>query len=126
MSFVVGSNQWGLVEDAHSFGDKDLDGLAKKYSQGSRPWVEHPCVLEAGQASFHSGLMFHGSGANRTSEPRMSIVVNMMPGGTSYNEQGRQHALYVAFNSPDGEPGPHVHHGQVCEDPLFPRLWPAA
>ena len=125
MSFIVGSHRWGLVKGAHSFGVKDLDGLAKKYSQGGRPWVEQPCVLEAGQVSFHSGLTFHGSGPNRTGEPRLSIVVNMMPGGTTYNEQGRQHPLYVALPSPDGQSGPHVHDGRVCGDPLFPRLWPA-
>ncbi|MDP6153420.1 MAG: phytanoyl-CoA dioxygenase family protein [Phycisphaeraceae bacterium] len=125
--FARGSNQWGLRPDAHSFANRDLEGLQQKYSHdGQRQWRDTPAVLKAGQASFHSGLTFHGSAANTTSAPRLSVVVNMMPGGTTYNESGRNHGTYSTINSPDGVPGPHVKDGEPCTDPLFPRIWPPA
>jgi hypothetical protein len=47
-------------------------------------WVDEPCILRAGEVSFHHALTFHGSGANTSAETRLSVVSHMMPGGTRY------------------------------------------
>ena len=89
MCFVEGSHKWGLIKAAAGFANKDLYASEQRFSQGDRRWVEIPCILKAGQVSFHTGLTFHGSGPNRTEAPRLSIALNMMPGGTTYNKHGR-------------------------------------
>ena len=117
MRFVDGSNKWGLIKDAATFANKDLKGLAEKFSQGKREWVEAPCLLKVGQVSFHTGLTFHGSGPNRTNAPRLAIALNMMPGGTTYNKNGRDNLI-------GGQLGPYVKHGDPCLEPFFPSIWP--
>ena len=117
MCFVQGSHKWGLIKEAAGFANKDLHAAAKRFSQGDRQWVEMPCVLKAGQVSFHTGLTFHGSGPNRTEAPRLSIALNMMPGGTTYNRHGRDNLIGAQL-------GPFVKHGDLCTDPFFPRIWP--
>ena len=117
MRFIVGSHKWGLIEDAHSFVNKDLDGLAEKYSHGSnREWHEKPCVLKAGQVNFHSGLMFHGSGPNRTDTPRLSIILNMMPGAIEYSARER------AFLA--GQPWHRLQRPDRCEELFCPKIYP--
>ena len=87
---LKGSHKWGLIKDAAGFANKDLRASEKRFSQGDRRWVEDAmCTLKAGQVSFHTGLTFHGSGPNRTEAPRLSIALNMMPGGTTYNKHGQ-------------------------------------
>ncbi len=117
MRFVNGSNKWGLNKDAATFENQDLKGLEKKFGKGKKEWAETSCILKAGQVSFHTGLTFHGSGPNRTNAPRLAIVLNMMLGGTTYNRNGRNNRI-------GGQLGPNVKHGDPCEEPFFPRIWP--
>lgn len=116
MRFVVGSHRWGMIEDAHTYGNKDLESLKQHFATG-RDWVEEPCVLKSGQVSFHSGLTFHGSGPNVTNEPRLCIALNFMPDGTRYNKHGMYHQLGKIM-------GPYVRHGDLVGDPHFPLVWP--
>ena len=116
MRFIAGSHKWGLVEDAHSFAEKDLDGLATRFAQGNREWVERPCLLKAGQVSFHSGRTFHGSGPNHTDAPRLSIVLNMMPAPTSYNA--------VEINLLAGRPWHSLQRPDRSNELFHPRVWP--
>lgn len=117
MQFIKGSHTWGLFEDAYSFGHKDLDALEKKYRRDDRAWAEEPCILKAGQASFHHPLLFHGSGPNPSREPRLSFVVHMMAGDCGYKKNGRFHPNAVLL-------GPFVKDGDLFEGPLFPQIWP--
>ena len=72
---LSGSHKWGLIEGSNTFFDQDLEALAKRYAaEGKGEWLDEPCILEAGQASFHHALTFHGSGPNLTDEPRLSVV----------------------------------------------------
>ena len=117
MRFIVGSHQWGFDKDAATFTTPDLDALRQQFTHDDRQWVEHQCVLKAGQVSLHSGLTFHGSGPNLTHEPRLSIVLNMMPWGTTFNGQGRQNTIGALM-------GPFARTGDVCGEPMFPTMWP--
>src|SRR5882757_9388759 len=72
MRTIVGSHKWGLIPDADSFHDKDLEGLKGKYAKG-REWIDEPCILKAGEASIHHCLCMHGSGPNLTNDPRRAI-----------------------------------------------------
>ncbi|TVY09168.1 phytanoyl-CoA dioxygenase family protein [Paenibacillus cremeus] len=116
MSTILGSHHWGLVPDSNTFFDQDMDALKKKYTSGGREWVEEPCILKAGQASFHHALTFHGSGANRTTEPRLSIVAHLMPGGTHYKARVQRHDNIRLL-------GPRPSDGQLFEGVYFPSLY---
>ncbi|MDR6550527.1 phytanoyl-CoA dioxygenase family protein [Paenibacillus qinlingensis] len=115
MMTILGSHKWGLIPDSNTFFNQNMDELKEKYA-GGREWVEEPCILKAGQASFHHGLTFHGSGANQTNEARLSIVAHVMPGGTSYLS-GIQHHSNIRLL------GPRPYHGQPFDNVYFPTLF---
>jgi ectoine hydroxylase-related dioxygenase (phytanoyl-CoA dioxygenase family) len=118
MRTIVGSHKWGLIEGSDSFGHKDLEALSAKFaSQGGSEWLDEPCLLKAGQASFHHCLAFHGSGPNRSDQPRLSVISHMMPGDTVYRA-GRQWHPNLVFL------GPNAKDGQPFTGDYFPQLWP--
>jgi ectoine hydroxylase-related dioxygenase (phytanoyl-CoA dioxygenase family) len=120
MRTIVGSHKWGLVEESDSFGHKDLEQLAAKFAaKGAGEWLDEPCVLKAGQVSFHHCLTFHGSGPNRTDQPRLCVIAHMMPGDTVYRA-GRQWHPNLVFL------GPNAYDGQPFAGDYWPLMWSAA
>lgn len=115
MKTIVGSHKWGLIPDSNTFFNPNMEELRDKYAAG-RDWVEEPCILKAGQASFHHGLTFHGSGANTTTEPRLSVVAHLMPGGTSYRAGVQRHDNIRLL-------GPRPEQGQPFANAYFPVLF---
>lgn len=116
MMTILGSHKWGLIKDSNTFFDQDMEALKKKYAGEGREWVEEPCILKAGQASFHHALTFHGSGPNLTAAPRLSVVAHLMPGGTAYAGRVQNHSN-VRFL------GPRPRIGQPFEGEYFPLLY---
>lgn len=118
MRTIVGSHKWGLIGESDMFHTKDLEALAHKYAaEGKGEWLDEPCILKAGQASFHHALTFHGSGPNQTDQPRMSVVAHMMPGDTVY-KAGRQWHPNLTLMGPDASDGdPFV-------GDFWPQMWP--
>lgn len=117
MMTIVGSHRWGLIPDSDTFFEQDLDLLRRKYASEGRPWIEEPCILKAGQASFHHALTFHGSGPNITNEPRMSVVAHLMPKGTAYRPGVQYHANIRLL-------GPRPYAGQRFDhDDYFPMVY---
>ena len=119
MRTIVGSHKWGLLEDSNTFGHKDLDGLQARFAnqQISGDWLDEPCIMQAGQVSFHHALTLHGSGPNLTRQPRMCLISHMMPGGTTYLP-GRQWHPNLVFL------GPNAHAGQPFSGAYWPQMWP--
>jgi ectoine hydroxylase-related dioxygenase (phytanoyl-CoA dioxygenase family) len=103
-----------LVEGSNTFFEQDMNKLKAQFA--TKEWQEEPCILKAGQASFHHALTFHGSGPNYTSEPRLSIVAHLMPGNTAYRK-GIQWHPNVPFL------GPHPKEGQKFDNEFFPLLY---
>ncbi|WP_309121052.1 phytanoyl-CoA dioxygenase family protein [Paenibacillus sp.] len=114
MTTILGSHKWGEVEGSDTFFDQDMEKLRARFAR--RDWTEEPCILKAGQASFHHALTFHGSGPNRTNEPRLSVVAHLMPGHTSFRA-GRQRHDNVLFL------GPRPYDGQRFDNEYFPLLY---
>jgi ectoine hydroxylase-related dioxygenase (phytanoyl-CoA dioxygenase family) len=119
MMTILGSHKWGLIPDSDTFFDQNLDILREKYSAEGHEWIEEPCILKAGQASFHHALTFHGSGPNLTSVPRLSAVAHLMPGGTGYRARVMNHDN-VKFL------GPRPQEGQKFDNAYFPLLYSRA
>lgn len=118
MRTIVGSHKWGLIEGSDSFFDQDLEALAERFAaQGGSPWLDEPCILKAGEVSFHHALTFHGSGANRTQQPRLSLVSHLMPGDTAYRVGQPWHPNVVFL-------GPNAYDGQPFVGDYWPQLWP--
>ncbi len=118
MRTIVGSHKWGLIPESDTFGDSDLSRLAQRFSEnGQREWLDEPCILKAGEVSFHHALTFHGSGPNTSSQPRLSIIAHMMPAGTTYR-LGQQWHPNVVFLGPDPV------DGQPFVGPYWPQIWP--
>ena len=129
MRTIVGSHKWGLFRDAETFHEKDLDALKEKFSS-QHEWIDEPCVLKAGEASVHHCFTFHGSGPNLTDDPRLSIIIHYMPGGTYYlgridpyqkilpGRKGNRHANVPLL-------GPNAGPGTPFDGPCFPQVWPA-
>ncbi|WP_136605581.1 phytanoyl-CoA dioxygenase family protein [Paenibacillus dokdonensis] len=114
MRTILGSHKWGVVEGSDTFFDQDLDGLKQKFTKGE--WKDEPCILKAGQASFHHSLTFHGSGPNLSEHPRLSIVAHLMPGDTVYKKgRGRHDNVRLL--------GPQPHDGQPFNNQYFPLLY---
>lgn len=114
MMTILGSHKWGLIPDSAAFFEQDMELLKNKYSNG-RDWVEEPCIMKAGQASFHHGLTFHGSGPNHTNDPRRAIVAHVMQGGTGYRP-GQGHGNVRLL-------GPRPVEGQLFDNGFFPVLF---
>jgi ectoine hydroxylase-related dioxygenase (phytanoyl-CoA dioxygenase family) len=116
MMTILGSQKWGLVKDSDTFFDQDMGALRRKYEGQGHEWVEEPCILKAGQASFHHALTFHGSGANLTSAPRLSVVAHLMPGDTRYKARVQRHDNVKLL-------GPRPQDGQLFDNEYFPLLY---
>lgn len=116
MMTILGSHRWGLVPGSDTFFEQDMDKLRQQYAQNGKEWVEEPCVLKAGQASFHHSLTFHGSGPNHTDIPRLSIVAHLMPRRTGYRPSVQFHPNIKFL-------GPRPKLGQLFDNEYFPLLF---
>jgi hypothetical protein len=116
MRTIVGSHRWGLSGDAYTFGEQNLDELETRFRREDRRWIDEPCILKAGQVSFHNALTFHGSGPNLTHEPRLCFIVHMMPADCAVNDTGRYHPN-LDLLGPDKSPG------DLFAGPCFPKIW---
>jgi len=58
--------------------------------------------LKAGDATFHSGLTFHGAGNNQTTEMRSAMTIIYIKDGVTFNasdERNRTHTSCVGLNN---------------------------
>lgn len=84
VEMVPGSHKWGLLPESDFF-EQDLDTLQRKIEEVSgKPFEAVPMRLPAGSLSIHHCLTIHGSRPNRSPDPRVSMVVHMMPDGARY------------------------------------------
>lgn len=117
MRTLVGSHKWGLVEGSDKFYDKDLRRIRDQLVSKVDSWLDEPCVLKAGHASFHHSLCFHASETNTTDQPRMSVVGHYMPDGTTFTPTYR-YQIFLRMLGPRPTPG------MLLGDPVFPLVWP--
>jgi len=117
MRTLVGSHKWGAVANSDKFYDPNLDDQRKNFEGRIKgEWLDEPCVLKAGQASFHHSLCFHGSGPNQSPAPRMSIIGHYMPDGTTFVPTYKFQMFLRLL-------GPRPTPGQVFDGPAFPIVY---
>jgi len=116
MRTLAGSHKWGF-DPKSTIQSQDLDAFKRDCEAMGREWIDEPCIMKAGQASFHHSLTYHGSGPNLTDQPRLSVVAHLIPDGAAYRADGSWNQMTTLM-------GPHVKTGDKYGDPFFPRLWP--
>lgn len=77
MHFVPGSHTWGLLGQGDFFA-QDLDSQSRgiRVPEG-KLWEETSGALPPGGVSFHHRLTLHGSGPNRSVQPRCSLAIHL-------------------------------------------------
>ncbi len=75
MIFVRGSHRGGAVGHHDTFASDNLLSRGQEVDVEHDPADEVVAELQAGEMSLHHGLMFHGSGPNRTGERRIGLVI---------------------------------------------------
>jgi len=86
ITMVDGSHRWPDNTENLNFFSSDLDGLEKEFTTGGNPVIKTPINLAKGQVSFHNYLTIHGSGPNRTPQPRRSIAVHLQDESNRYRK----------------------------------------
>ncbi len=123
VGFVDGSNHWDVT--GLDFFSQDLDGLAQRVADQGYEMNVAPVTMRRGQVSFHHCRTVHGSGPNRSADPRRSIAIHLQPGDNHWRDHRDE----------NGEPAVHTNNRLVREvdgapdyaDPaVCPTLYPGS
>src|ERR1041384_2620361 len=80
LQYVPGSHRWGLLDKPALAGD--LMGIMNYLTpQQQKEFKPIPVETKAGEAIFHHPLTLHGSGENKSNQPRRAFVVNVIADG---------------------------------------------
>lgn len=80
MHFIRGSNQWGLHPAGSDFWGQEMETIKAKVQSLIPPdqaWEEVPALLPPGGFTLHHDLTWHGSGPNRSGQPRRALAVHL-------------------------------------------------
>lgn len=111
LQYVPGSQNWGLLDKPDLAGNMMgiMDYLNETQKQQFHPI---PVETKAGEAIFHHSLTLHGSGENRSDNPRRAFVINVFADGVSSDSDDE---LLAGV--------PPIHKGEKMEGQFFPLLF---
>ena len=80
LQYVPGSHRWGLLDKPELAGNMMgiIDYLTPQQQSEFHPI---PVETKAGEAIFHHPLALHGSGENKSNQPRRAFVINVFADG---------------------------------------------
>ena len=111
LQYVPGSHRWGLVDKPELAGD--LMGIMNYLTpQQQREFHPIPVETKAGEAIFHHPLTLHGSGENKSNQPRRAFVINVFADGVKSDSN---EALLSGV--------PVIKKGEKMEGQFFPLLF---
>jgi ectoine hydroxylase-related dioxygenase (phytanoyl-CoA dioxygenase family) len=81
LQYIPGSHRWGLLPKTNLAGD--LHGIRDFLSPDQQKQFDAVKLapVKAGEAIFHHALTLHGSGENKSSNPRRAFVINAFADG---------------------------------------------
>jgi ectoine hydroxylase-related dioxygenase (phytanoyl-CoA dioxygenase family) len=81
LHYIAGSHRWGLLPKPVIAGE--LHGIKDFLNDEQKGMFEHPrpAPVKAGEAIFHHSLTLHGSGENKSEQPRRAFVINAFADG---------------------------------------------
>lgn len=111
LQYVPGSQNWGLLDKPDLAGNMMgiMDYLNETQKQQFHPI---PVETKAGEAIFHHSLTLHGSGENKSDNPRRAFVINVFADGVSSDSDDE---LLAGV--------PPIHKGEKMEGQFFPLLF---
>ncbi|HTH57799.1 MAG TPA: phytanoyl-CoA dioxygenase family protein [Cyclobacteriaceae bacterium] len=111
VQYVPGSHRWGLLKKPALAGD--LHGIVDFLSEEQRRQFKPvPVETKAGYGIFHHPLTLHGSGENKSKNPRRAFVINVVADGvTSDSDEPLLNGV------------PPVPKGQKLDGQFFPLLY---
>jgi ectoine hydroxylase-related dioxygenase (phytanoyl-CoA dioxygenase family) len=112
LHYIPGSHNWGLLPKPVIAGD--LHGIKDFLNEEQKKEFDHPkpAPVKAGEAIFHHSLTLHGSGENKSAQPRRAFVINAFADGVKSDS-----------NEPLLEGVPVVKKGNKMEGRFFPLLF---
>ena len=115
LNYIPGSHKWGLLPKTVIAGD--LHGIKDFLNDEQKKEFEHPrpAPVKAGEAIFHHSLTLHGSGENKSAQPRRAFVINAFAEGVLSDS-----------DEPLLEGVPVVKKGNKMEGQFFPLLFEGA
>jgi ectoine hydroxylase-related dioxygenase (phytanoyl-CoA dioxygenase family) len=93
MQFVDGSHRWSDVQGSDFF-ETDREGQLARIVAGHEDAQVVTLELAAGQVSFHSPLLLHGSGPNLSSGRRRATAIHLFDGAVRSRRLGEGWAHY--------------------------------
>jgi ectoine hydroxylase-related dioxygenase (phytanoyl-CoA dioxygenase family) len=112
LNYIPGSHTWGLMPKPVIAGE--LEGIRDFLNNEQKEKFAHPqpAPVKAGEAIFHHSLTLHGSGENKSEQPRRAFVINAFADGVTSDS-----------NEPLLEGVPVVPKGNKMEGQFFPLLF---
>ncbi len=118
ITMADGSNQWPDIaadDSTRHFAQRDrdeLDAIVQETARRSGAQVTAvPMVIPKGHMSFHSCLVYHGSGHNVSGRPRRAISLHLQDGENRWRPFRRPDGSQVVYNhdvvvrrTPEGTP----------------------
>jgi len=112
LNYIPGSHKWGLLPKPVIAGE--LTGIKDFLNDEQKKELEHPqpAPVKAGEAIFHHSLTLHGSGENKSAQPRRAFVINAFADGVISDS-----------DEPLLQGVPVVKKGEKMEGQFFPLLF---
>jgi hypothetical protein len=81
LQYIPGSQQWGLLPKTNLAGE--LQGIREFLTEEQQQQFDNRRLVpvKAGEAIFHHALTLHGSGENKSTQPRRAFVINAFADG---------------------------------------------
>lgn len=118
MEFARGSHRWGRPAPAgefHNPADYRAAFRRAAEAEGARDPEMVPVEVPAGGGSIHHGWLWHGSGPNRTGNPRRALVSHCLSSEARFtSEVGYVYSRYKRLGS------------DAMDEAFFPVLWTEA
>ncbi|HVT76728.1 MAG TPA: phytanoyl-CoA dioxygenase family protein, partial [Acidimicrobiales bacterium] len=121
MQVIPGSHRWGHLAGESNFLGTDVDAQLANLAREREASPVH-LSMQAGQASFHHVLTFHGSGPNKSNRPRRSLAVHLVAGDVTAVDEGEgwRHYNLGLLQSRGGQLG-----DAYADDGLWPVVFSA-
>ena len=131
ITMVDGSHRWEeiLADDTTTkhFAERDRDDLevmlAENAAYNNVEVVKVPMIIPKGHMSFHHCRTYHGSGPNRSVNPRRAVSLHLQDGANHYREFPLSDGTLAAYNhdvlvrrTPGGHP-------DYADPDYCPILW---